>query len=254
MYARNRRIVAILIVCLMLLCMIMLCRGCDVVYAATNVDVPQVEENTFVYDEEELLSKEQKTELNNLLRYLEEKTKIEFVVVTTYSFKGMSIEDYANDLFNTLGLGKSEFDNGILFLVSESEGHARLEIGAGIDDVLTDSRCGYLLDQYYVPDRDNGKNAEAVSNTVKGVLAVLGNKYGVQIVENQEEIIREVEKKDTRDFWIQVIVLIFIAIILVSMDVYQGGSRGGYYGGGFGSSGGGSHFGGGRSMGGGASR
>ena len=93
---------------------------------AQGVHVPQVKENTYIYDQEGVLTSSERDNVNYVLKYLEDKTSIEFAVVTTSSFSGMSIEDYAHDLFNSLKIGKASKDNGILFLLSAKEGHARL--------------------------------------------------------------------------------------------------------------------------------
>lgn len=240
-----------------LTCAVVMLELCSGFALAQGVNVPRVKENTYVYDDEDLLSDEQESELNYLLRNLEQQTTIEFAVVTTDSFNGMSIEDYANQLFNSLRIGKSGKDNGILFLVSKNEGHGRLEIGYGIDDVLTDSKCGNILDTYYVPNRDEGKDAESVYETARGTLAELGEKYGIELVSNQEEIVKTIQKKDRDDSIKESIVLIIVIVIYFAFRLLigSGGSGGGhYYGGGYHSSGGGGHFGGGFSGGGGASR
>lgn len=227
---------------------------------AQGVNVPTVKADTYVYDDEDLLSDEQENELNYLLRNLEKQTTIEFVVVTTESFNSISMENYANQLLNSLQIGKSGKDNGILFLVSKNEGHGRLEIGYGMEDFLTDSKCGNILDTYYVPNRDGGKHAESVYETVCGTLAELGNKYGIELVGNQEEIVSKIKKQERNEFITEVVILIIILVVLTGLRALLGDNDdndsfggGNYFGGGFHFSGGG-HFGGGSGGGGGTSR
>ena len=223
---------------------------------AQGVQIPQVKENTYVYDEEEIMTTAEKDALNKMLRYLEEKTTIEFAVITTKSYSGMSIEDYAHDLFNTLRIGKAGKDNGILFLFSAKEGHARLEIGYGLEDVLTDSLCGQILDKYYVPNRDNGNTVKSIVETTNGVLAVLGQKYNVELVNDQENIVKAVTSEDKFNmlYLVVAIIVIFIIIFIVAIVDETEGSSSSSSGGFFSSSSGGGGFGGGFSGGGGASR
>ena len=223
---------------------------------ANGVTVPRVESGVYVYDDENDLSSQQKETLNALLRSLEEKTSIEFAVITTSSYAGMSMDDYAHDLFNTLRIGKSGKDNGILFLFSSTEGHARLEIGYGLEDVLTDGICGRILDAYYVPNRSRSKTVESIIETVNGVLAVLGNKYNVDLVSNQGELVKSINEERTVPWWVVVLIIILIMAIIGAVvesdsdDSSSSSSDGGF----FSSSSSGGSFGGGFSGGGGAGR
>lgn len=254
---RNGKRVVARILCIMVCAIILLQFTCCFAYAQ-SVRAPNVKENTFVYDDEGILSSAENEKLNTLLRYLEEKTSVEFAVITTPSFNGISMDDYAHELFNTLGIGKSSKDNGILFLLSAKEGHARLEIGYGLESVLTDSICGRILDNYYVPNRDKGKNVESIIETANGVLAVLGKEYNVDLVDNQTKIADAVKSRDSIDTVTFIIIIIIIFIIFIVVEVASDGSGsgsssgGGFYRGGGFSSGGG--FGGGHSGGGGAGR
>lgn len=258
MCARKQNRMVTFILCFMLLVLMAFQFECCIAFAQ-GVNIPTVRENIYVYDDEDLLTDEQEQDLNKILRYLDENTTVEFAVITTDSFGGYSIEDYAHDLFNGLGLGKSGKDNGILLLISASEGHGRLEIGYGIEDILTDAKCGAILDKYYVPLRDKSEHGESVYDTTLGVLSVLGDHYGINLVENQDEIIKNIEKSDTAEkiteIVLIVIAVIILAFIIACLDEFTGGSGGsGFHSGGFFSSGGGGHFGGGFSGGGGASR
>ena len=254
MYVRNVKKLVAFILCTFICAIVLLQFTCTYAFAQ-QANVPRVQEKTFVYDQEELLSTDQKETLNTVLRYLEEQTSIEFAVITSSSYFGMNIDDYAHDLFNTLKIGKADKDNGILLLVSAKEGHARLEIGYGLESLLTDSICGRILDKYYVPNRDNGKNTESVYETAFGVLAFLGEEYGIDIIENQKAIASEIKNKDSIERIIKTVVSIILVILVVILDYYLGSSGyGGRYHGGFSSRGGGGHFGGGHSGGGGAHR
>jgi uncharacterized protein len=226
---------------------------CSVALAEV-VQVPIVEYKTYVYDNEELLTTDQEETLNSVLRYLEEKTSIEFAVVTVSSYSGISIEDYANRMFNSLGLGKKDKDNGILLLVSKDEGHARLEIGYGLESLLTDGICGRILDSFYVPNRDNGNHANSVIKTANGVLAIIGKEYNIDFVEDQESIVETIKKEDIVVSILKIVTCIILVIIMVYLQIHlnlSSRSKLFYVGS---SSRGGGHFGGGLSGGGGASR
>lgn len=73
-----------------------------------KIPIPTVEEDVYIYDEDNIVDDDVEENLNKMLVELEEKTEVEFAVVSVESLLDRSIEDYANNLFNTLGVGKKE--------------------------------------------------------------------------------------------------------------------------------------------------
>ena len=132
--------------------------------------VPKVLKDTYVYDQGDFISNDQEDVINNLLIQLEEKTTVEFVVVTIPNLNNLTIEEYSVKLARELGLGKSDQNNGILLLVSKTDAKVRLEIGTGLQGVLTDSVSGRILDKFFVPSREKENYDDACFNTVNAVI------------------------------------------------------------------------------------
>ena len=194
-----------------------------------------------------------------MLVELEKKTEAEFAVVSVESLLNQSIEDYANNLFNTLGIGKKGKDNGVLLLFSRSDEKVRLEIGRGLEGCLNDSKCGRILDHYFVPYRENDEYSKATTMTVKAVLNVIAEEYEIDIQGLEKDLDLSVEDEDDADglpLWVWIVLTILFVLALIGA-IYRAcdddSSSGGFFGGSSGgfSAGG---FGGGFSGGGGASR
>ncbi len=145
--------------------------GCST--EANQISVPITKQDVFIYDQGDFLDDTVEEKVNNMLVQLEEKTTIEFAVITIPSLNSMTIEDYAMDLGNELGIGKKEEDNGILLLISKEDTKVRLEIGNGLQGILTDSMSGKILDNFFVPHRSDGNYDDAVLETVQAVINVL---------------------------------------------------------------------------------
>ena len=248
----TKRIMSVLMVVVMLITLTIILAGCA---AKEDIKVPEVQQDVFVYDQEECINDEIEVELNFMIKELEEKTEAEFVVVSVSSLSGHTIEEYANELFNTLGIGKEGKDNGVLLLFSKSDERVRLEIGRGLEGCLNDAKCGKILDNNFVPYREEGDYTKATRNTVIAVLDVIAEEYQVTL-ENVGEAELTGGEENKVAIWIYM--LIFLAMAVVVCLGTSGGSGGSYGGGGYhgGFSGGhsGGSFGGGRSGGGGASR
>lgn len=215
-----------------------------------DVYIPSVLEDTYVYDSAGILSDETQQNVNGMLYKLEQDTSIEFAVITISSLNGLSIEDYSNQVFNELGIGKRDSDNGILLLIAADESKVRLEIGRGLEGTLTDSICGRILDEHFVNHRSDGDYDAAVSETVSSIVSM--------------ELNNSNEADQTQDLtFLESLLLYFLAAVIaivILREIFGGrsagsGGSGGFdgFGGSGGFSGGGS-FGGGFSGGGGASR
>jgi len=109
------------------------------------------------------------------LAQLEKDTAAEVAVVTITSLDGDTIEGYAAGLFQAWGIGKKDQDNGVLFIVALSERKARIEVGYGLEPVITAGRAGRILDDRVIPQFKNGdystgilQGAAAIEDYIRG--------------------------------------------------------------------------------------
>ena len=224
-----------------------------------EVSIPIIEKDTYIYDNGNMLSDNTEKEINSLLTKLESGTGAEMVVITITDLSGLTIEEYANQLFNSLEIGKKEEDNGVLLLISRDDARVRLEIGIGFEDVLTDSTCGAILDKYFVPFRNSNDYDAAVKFTSQEVCKRIAEAYGFSMDEISNKNATSDKKTGSSDETIVAFLVFFIlfAIVILAAIYFDdsNGSGPGFYGGYFGNSSGNSgSFGGGSSDGGGASR
>lgn len=248
---RKKRIISCMLLLIVLTTLISMLTGCA---APEKIPIPTVEKDVYIYDEDDIIDDDVEKELNKMLVELEEKTEAEFAIVSIESLLDRSIEDYANNLFNTLGIGKKGKDNGVLLLFSRSDEKVRLEIGRGLEGCLNDSKCGRILDDYFVPYRENDEYTKATEMTVKAVLNVIAEEYEIDIQGLEKDLSVEDDSDDGLPWWAWIIIIIIIALIIIVVICNDGSSSGGGFYGGFSGSFSGGGFGGGFSGGGGASR
>ncbi len=89
--------------------------------------------------------------IDGVCRRLKEATTAEMAVITVKDMGGTVIEDFAERLFRRLGIGVKGKDNGILILFALAERMVRVEVGYGLEPVITDARASSLLDERAVP-------------------------------------------------------------------------------------------------------
>jgi uncharacterized protein len=104
-----------------------------------------------VSDLARLLTAEQVDQLNNLLLDYEAETSNQFALLIIPSLEGEVLESYSIKVASTWALGEADKDNGLLLLVALAERKLRIEVGYGLEGVLTDAFCGRVIDNTIVP-------------------------------------------------------------------------------------------------------
>ena len=105
----------------------------------------------FVNDYAGLMSMQGKQVVEARLAQLEKDTSAEVAVVTIKSLQGNTVEDYAVRLFEQWKIGKKSKDNGVLLLGALDERKMRIEVGYGLEPVITDGRAGRIRDDDIIP-------------------------------------------------------------------------------------------------------
>lgn len=127
-----------------LVCLTLLvgCLGVGVqAFAYTSPGTP----NGYVNDFADVLTTEQEKILSDLVHEHRLKTSDEIAIVTVSSTAEESIEQYAVKLFEEWGIGRRDQDNGVLLLLAIADRRLRIEVGYGLESVLTDSRSARII-------------------------------------------------------------------------------------------------------------
>lgn len=104
-----------------------------------------------VVDGANILSAQTRASLDAKLEALESKTSRQLVVVTVPTLQGYEIEDYGYQLGRVWGIGEKGRDNGVLLIVAPNERRVRIEVGYGLEGVLTDALSNVILQTRVLP-------------------------------------------------------------------------------------------------------
>src|SRR3990170_5163094 len=105
----------------------------------------------YVNDFAGVLSQEMENSLEDRLSSFTASTSNEIAVVTLSSLEGETVEGAAVKLFEEWGIGDKDKDNGVLLLVAINDRQMRIEVGYGLEPVLTDSRSGNIIRDQITP-------------------------------------------------------------------------------------------------------
>ena len=217
-----------------------------------------------VMDNANILSDATEFALTSKLAALEAKTSRQLVVVTLPSLQGYEISDYGYQLGRAWGIGQAKLNNGVIFIIAPKEHKARIEVGYGLEPILTDALSEVILQTDVLPkfrtgDYDGG--AEAGVDALVQQLSLDPSAAEAKAAAAEQQMADD--QNQGGGFPALLIVLfIFFAIFRVFGAwgflpfLFMGGGRryGGSWGGGFGGGGfGGGGFGGGGFGGGGGS-
>lgn len=126
-----------------------------------------------VVDQARILVPESEAELTAKLAGLEAETGDQFVVVTLDSLQDLEIEDYGYRLGRAWGIGSAENDSGVLLIVAPNERKVRLEVGYGLEPVLTDALSNQIIQNDILPPFREGGYARGIGAGVDAVIVQL---------------------------------------------------------------------------------
>ena len=161
-----------------------------------------------VVDDADLLSASDIAELDAGLKALEDKSSDQVVVVTLPSLQGFTIEDFGYQLGRHWGIGTKEKDNGVLLIVAPNERKVRIEVGRGLEPLLTDAMSNVIINGAILPRFRSGDYAGGIKEGVKGIELVLTG--------DAAELAERVKgRRDADDPKIDWLVVLFWTIIIV---------------------------------------
>src|SRR5580658_5630226 len=128
---------------------------------------------------------DQAQSLENYLDDFQSKTGNAIVVVTIASADG-DVDGAAVSLFKAWGIGQKGKDNGVLVLAAIQDRRARIEVGYGLEGVITDGDAGDILRQQVYPFFKQQQYGQGLINAVQAIVQRIAPDAGGQTqVQNQ---------------------------------------------------------------------
>jgi uncharacterized protein len=131
--------------------------------------IPQIEQR--VNDFTNTLSFNEWKSMENMLKRFEDSTSTQIAVLMVDSLNGQSIEEYAASVFDKNKIGQAKKDNGVLLVVAKNDHKIKIEVGYGLEGVLTDVLCEQIIDKEIVPQF---KDANFYGGLLTGVTSIMG--------------------------------------------------------------------------------
>lgn len=206
-----------------------------------------------VVDNSGLLSAAQNREISQKIKAFRGKTSIQINVATLPSLQGYDIREFGYQLGRHWGIGEKGKDNGVLLIVAPIERKVAIEVGYGLEAVITDALAKLLIENKILPHFRNGDYPSGIKAGVTDIMTLAAGD------ENAEKLKEEYYASDKEEDLSPIAIFILILVLFIILRNLNGGGGsghssgwGGPVGGGWsGGSGGGGWSGGGGGFGGG---
>jgi len=232
----------------------------------------QLQPRGYVNDFAGVLDAQAEARLTELCVELERKTDAQLAIVTIRSLEGITVEEFAEQLFKHWGIGPRGENRGVLILLAVEDRKYRIEVGYGLESILPDGKVGGF-GREMVPMLREADYHGALLRAAQRVAGVIAEDRGLSLSSAPPESYRPERRRTTDSPLVNILRLMFFLLFFGFWGVFLwilrtrglgvgrrgrggwGGWTGGWGGGGFGGGGGGGFggFGGGSSGGGGAS-
>jgi uncharacterized protein len=126
-----------------------------------------------VVDLANLIPVEVETQLTAKLAALESDTTDQVVVVTVPSLNNETIETFGLRLGNSWRVGQTNVNNGVLFIVAPTERKVRIEVGLGLENILTDDMSARIIQNEILPAFKAAKMLDGIVAGTDRIDAVL---------------------------------------------------------------------------------
>ena len=189
-------------------------------FTSAQFEIPKKPDlQTSVYDYANVLSLQEKTQLEEKLIRYSDSTSTQIVVITIESLKGEDIGILAPKWGQTWGIGGSkENDNGVVVLLAKAERKIWIAPGYGLEDRLTAGIGGEISRNIIIPEFKAGNYYSGLDKGADALFDVFKGKYKAER--------KQTKKQPNFPIFPLIIIIIVIIIILVKNRNGGGGSGG----------------------------
>lgn len=187
-----------------------------------------------VVDDAHLLSPQQVDQLTQLSQATEQASSRQLVIATVPDLQGYPIEDYGYKLGRNWAIGQKGIDNGIILLVAPKEKKVRIEVGYGLEPIMTDALSSMIIRDEILPKFRDGDmpggiiaGAQAIADQLKAPPDEAEQKVAAAAQQKQQAA---QDNEGGGVPWSLIFWLIVIGFMMMSR--FSHGRRGRRYGGG----------------------
>src|SRR5579859_4490502 len=141
-----------------------------------------------VHDEAHALRQETADQLEKELKAYEDSTSNQIAVLIVQSLDGDVLEEYSLHVAEKWKLGQKGKDNGVLLLIAVDDHKIRIEVGQGLEGVLTDAQCSRIIRNEIAPAFRRSEFDGGVAAGVSAIIKAIGGEYTADDLSDSSEL------------------------------------------------------------------
>ena len=162
-----------------------------------------------------------KSYINDRLSQLRDSNSVEVAVVILPSIGNEDIDNFATELFTHWGIGKSQNDNGLLFIAALEQREIVIRTGYGIEGVLPDILCSRIIRQYITPAFREGNYGKGMADAIDATLHIIMTPEASAELMAEESLLSE-EDKELLIFTLYLYLIMSLVIsLMISMRLHR---------------------------------
>lgn len=162
-------------------------------------------------DEADIMSLEEFQSLKEKLKHFENDTSHQIVVLTINNLGDDTIENYARQVFETNQLGQLGDDNGLLILFSAEDREVRIEVGYGLEPIITDAGSSRLIRDIMIPEFKHFRYFEGIDLAIDEIINIISDPlYAQEFIDTEEQT----EEVSSNSFWGSLIFIVLVGAFL----------------------------------------
>ena len=126
-----------------------------------------------VVDAANIIPDSDEAALTSKLAAVEQASSRQLVVATVPSLQDYPIEDYGYKLGRAWGIGQKGANNGMILLVAPNERKVRIEVGYGLEPIMTDALAGDIISGRILPAFKKGDFPGGINAGADAIIAQL---------------------------------------------------------------------------------
>lgn len=187
--------------------------------------------NGRINDNANLLTPAARNQIEQDLKFLEEKTTAQIAILTVSDLQGHEIKPFSLKIAETWKLGQKGKDNGLLILYSVKEDRYRIEVGYGLEGAIPDGVAGNIIREQL---RKNADPKKGTKNFDAAFTAAVKSASKIILYEHAKDPSGESMKKKSDEesvlFWVAAVIAIVVTLFAGCFNEIAGAVVGAFLG------------------------
>ncbi len=185
-------------------------------FAEGIIPIPTL--NGRVNDLTSTLSQSEISNLENKIKSFEDTSGNQIVILIIPITGDETIEQFSIRLAESWKIGQEGIDNGVILIIAKNDRTIRIEVGYGLESIITDANAITIIDNYIVPNFKNGYFYQGIDFGINEIINLItGNStLANQPVDNKTKTITPpYDYKKQNKNAVYIIICFFLPILLL---------------------------------------